>query len=228
MRKSFFTGLGIILPLVLTVLIVMFLINLLTKPFLGIAQGLLDYSGLLGKPILFLSSEQLVLITSKFLVLLSLFVFTLVIGFFARWVFVHYLIRIGDYIIHKIPVVNKIYKAIKDVVTTLFDSPNQTFSQVVLVPFPHTKGLALGFIVAEKLPDESDKEYSDLVSVFVPATPNPTMGFMLLYKRSQLHYLDMKIDEALKCIVSCGVLFAENGHKIAVASAKKGAPDVSA
>lgn len=213
MRKYFFTGLGILLPIVLTVLIISFLINLLTKPFLGMAQSVLDYYGLLGKSVLFMKTDQLVLITSKLIVLAILIIVTILIGVLARLVVVHYFLRMGDYIIHKIPVVNKIYRAIKEVVSTLFDSKEQSFSQVVLVNFPHSKALALGMVVKNQLPQGSDKEYLPLVSVFVPATPNPTMGFMLLYKKDEINYIDMKVEDALKCIVSCGVMLSENGKK---------------
>lgn len=204
MKKCFFAGLGILLPIVLTILIVSFLVNLLTKPFIGMAHSILNYYGLLG-----MNTDQLVLITSKLLVLAALFILTILIGLLARIVFVHYFIRTGDYIIHKIPVVNKIYRAIKEVVSTLFDSTEQNFSQVVLVHFPHSKGLALGMVVKERLPEGSDKAYEDLVSVFVPATPNPTMGFILLYKKEEIFFIDMKVEDALKCIVSCGVMFSE-------------------
>jgi uncharacterized membrane protein len=209
MKKCFFTGLGILLPIVLTALIISFLINLLTKPFLGIAQTVLEHYGLLGKSFFFLKTDQIVLITSKLIVLGILAIITLLIGMIAKWVVVHYFIRTGDYVIHKIPVVNKIYKAIKEVVSTLFDSTEQNFSQVVLVHFPHSQGLALGMVVKERLPEGSDAEHADLISVFVPATPNPTMGFMLLYKRENVNFIDMKVEDALKCIVSCGVMFAE-------------------
>ncbi len=211
MRKYFFTGLGIILPIVLTVLIISFLINLLTKPFLGMAQSVLEYYGLLGKSLFFMKTDQLVLITSKLIVLALLTLLTIIIGLLARLVFVHYLFRTGDYIIHRIPIVNKIYRSIKEVVSTLFDSTEQNFSQVVLVPFPHSQGLALGMVVKDRLPEESDKAYGELLSVFVPATPNPTMGFMLLYKREDVNFIDMSVEDALKCIVSCGVMFTDRG-----------------
>lgn len=209
MKKCFFTGLGILLPIILTVWILSFLINLLTKPFLGTAQSLLEYYGLMGKSLFFLKTDQLILITSKLIVLALLILVTILIGMIAKWVVVRYFIRTGDYVIHKIPIVNKIYRAIKEVVSTLFDNTEQNFSQVVLVNFPHSKGLALGMVVKEKLPEGSDARHSDLLSVFVPATPNPTMGFMLLYKRENVNFIDMKVEDALKCIVSCGVMFAQ-------------------
>lgn len=212
MRKYFLTGLGILLPIVLTVLIVGFLINLLTKPFLPLAHSILGHYGLLGKSFLFMKTDQIVLITSKLIVIALLILVTILIGLLARIVVVHYLIRLGDFIIHRIPVVNKIYKAMKDIVSTLFDSTETNFSQVVLVPFPHSNGLALGMIVKDKLPEGSDREYADLLSVFVPATPNPTMGFVLLYKREEVQFIDMSVESALKCIVSCGVMFSEGSR----------------
>jgi uncharacterized membrane protein len=207
MKKSFFTGLGILLPIVLTIVVVGFLLNVLTGPFVGFVQ---EGLGLLNWP------EQVVLFISKILVLFILVGITFLMGLLARWVITHYVIKYGDRLFHQIPIVNKIYRAIQEVVSTLFNSESPKFSKVVLVRFPHTKGWALGFLVNDKISPGSDESFSDLVSVFVPAAPNPTMGFNLLYHSNELIPLDMKVEDALKCIVSCGVMFRQNGNSLKV------------
>jgi len=206
MKKYFVTGLAILLPAVLTILIFSFIINLLTKPFVGTLENTLDYFNLLDTPILFFSARQVVSFFSKVIILIILFLVTVLIGLLTRIVIFHYLIRFGNYIIHKIPLINKIYKATQDVIGTIFKEKTTTFSQVVLIPFPSEKTLCLGLITNDPQTHQPYKDKYGNVSVFVPATPNPTMGFMLLYKREQMIDLEMTVEEALKFVVSFGVM----------------------
>ncbi|NGX42576.1 MAG: hypothetical protein K940chlam7_00856 [Chlamydiae bacterium] len=212
-KKYFFTGLALLLPVVITVLIINFFINLLTKPFQNVVEDILSYYGLLEKPILFFSATQVLHLTSKLLIIVTLIFITVFVGLLTRMMITRYFIHLGDYIIDKIPFINKIYKATQEVIKTLFSDEKQAFSQVVLVPFPHNKAYSLGMITREDIPETSDREHQGLVSVFVPATPNPTMGYILLFKRNQLVFLDMKVEDALKTIISCGVIFNNNKKK---------------
>ncbi len=208
MKKNFFAGLGILLPIVFTVLILLFLINLLTTPFLGIAHSIL---GDLPPFVRSLQAEQ---ILSKLLILIAIVTLTFLMGLLGNFFLTHYLIKMGDQLLHQIPLVNKVYKSIQDVVHTVFkNDENPRFSKVVLVPFPYKESKALGFVVNDNLPQDSDEDFKDLVSVFVPATPNPTMGFNLLFKKQELTFIDMDVEEALKCIVSCGVMLKEREPK---------------
>lgn len=205
MKKYFTTGLVILLPTALTLLIVIFLINLLTKPFQGVVEAILRHYQLVGRPFLFLSVDQVIHLVSKFLVLMTVVGVIFLIGLIARWFFVKLFFRFGDFIFHRIPLVNKIYKACKDVVETLFSPSATTFSKVVLVPFPHKKTLSIGLISRDTLPVES-VDHARLLSVFVPGTPNPMMGFMLMYRPEDVILLDMSVNDALKFILSCGVM----------------------
>jgi len=209
MKKYFITGLALLLPAVLTILIFLFIVNLLTKPFVGIVEGTLDYYDLLDKPMLFFTSQQVITFFSKFLILFFLFTFVVLIGFLGRLVVFHYLLRLGNYIMHKIPFINKIYKAAQDVIGTIFQDKTTNFSQVVLIPFPTTQSLSIGLVTNDPETHEPHEDKHGHISVFVPATPNPTVGFMLLFNRSQLIFLDMSVEEALRFVVSCGVMATE-------------------
>lgn len=202
MRKSFFTGLAILLPIVATVIIVVVLVNLLTAPFRGIVEGMLTYYDIVSTP-------ELLHFVSRLLALFLMFAIILGVGLLGRLILVHYFIKFGDAILHKIPIFNRVYKAAQDVVHTLFGSEERAFSQVVLAPYPHKKAWSLGLVTSDSLSEESDAEHAGLVSVFIPATPNPTVGYILLYKREQLIFIDTRVDEALKIIVSCGVMIGE-------------------
>ncbi len=209
MKKNFLSGLALLLPVVLTFLVIMFFINLLTRPFLGLVQSTFEYFGFLDKSFLFLSGQQIVTLTSKFLVLLTLFLLTLLIGFLAKHFFLDQLLMSLEGMIQRIPVVNKIYRAFQEAMIPIFYSKSTPFSQVVLVPYPHKKTYAIGFVTKEALFEGSDPEHLGLISVFVPGTPNPTVGFTLLYRKHHLVFLEMKVDDALKFVISCGVQFTE-------------------
>jgi uncharacterized membrane protein len=206
MKKYFITGLVVLLPLALTIAIVMFMVNLLTTPFVGIVKGILSYFDLLDKSILFLSSEQLQIVFSKIIILVLLFFLTVGLGAFGRWFFIHYMLNLWDYVLHRIPLVSSIYKTCQDVITTLFGSKTKSFKQVVMVPFPSYSTYSLGLLTAENMTGLPLSESENIVAVFVPTTPNPTSGFMMMFSEKDIIYLDMKVEDAFKYIVSCGVI----------------------
>lgn len=207
MKKHFMTGLVIILPIVITVMIVLFVINFLTNPFTQMIANIFDYINIFNKPFLFLSGEQTLFLVSKLFTLLALIGLTLFLGFLGRWFLVDYILHLGDYLVHRIPLVNKIYKAAQEVVHSIFSSKENKFSQVILVPFPQANTWNIGLITRDELSKTSDSEYQELLCVFVPGTPNPMMGFNLLFRRDQVIFLDIKVEDALKFVVSCGVVW---------------------
>ncbi|MBS4169162.1 DUF502 domain-containing protein [Parachlamydia sp. AcF125] len=203
-KKYFLTGLAILLPIFVTLFLVAFTFNLLSKPLQGIMFSLLNYYGLTEKISAF-QSDQILTIVSKTLSFLILMATILLAGIAARLFFMRTILRFGDYIIRSIPIVNKVYKASQEVVKTLFGSKTNNFSQVVLVPFPHARALSIGFLTNENSSISSAERIEDRVSVFVPGTPNPTIGFMLTFKKSEIQFIEMTVEEALKFIVSFGV-----------------------
>lgn len=200
MKNNFTTGLAVLLPIVITLLVVSFLINILTNPFLGGTQAfLLNFS-------FFAAHPDLLNFYSKSLILIGIGITVLIVGFIGKLFLVDALFRLGDYFLHNIPVINKVYKACQDVVHSLFSTESRSFSQVVFVPYPNADTLSIGLVSKDSIPLENTKQDGDLVSVFVPGTPNPSMGFMLCYKRSELIFVDMKVEQAMKFVVSCGVV----------------------
>lgn len=206
MKKDFFAGLALLLPVVLTLAIIAFIVNLLTRPFLGIVQEVFRHFELLNSSFFFLSSEQVINLIAKFLILISLMLVTLLIGFLTNHFILRSLLKTTDAVIQRIPLINKIYRALQEVMNTLFNPASTTFSEVVLVPYPYDSTFAIAFVTKDCLPEGSDKDHMDMISVFLPGTPNPMMGFNLLYRREQVIFLDMKVDDALKFLVSCGVI----------------------
>lgn len=199
MKNNFLTGLAILLPIALTFWILNLIVNLLTAPFIGLMEGIFNYYHV--------AHEHFwIHFLSKLLVLVTLVALVFLAGLFARLLFLVPLFKLGDQLLHKVPLFNKVYKAAQDVVHSLFSEEKTSFSQVVLVPFPNSKGLSIGLISSKNHPTKHK------VSVFVPGTPNPTMGFMLLFREDQIIPLDLKVDEALKFVVSCGVITPKKGE----------------
>lgn len=205
MRRTFFTGLALLAPLALTIAVVLFAVKFLTAPFLGIVNHLMHSLGLFNSGFLWMPPETVRLVISRISILFFLFFFTVALGFFTRWVATHYLIRAGDYILHRIPLFNMLYKTFQDVVSSVFVTQGNSFRQVVLVPFPHGESSSIG-LLTNSVVDCGEEEKR--AAVFVPTTPNPTSGFLILYKESELIYLDLSVEEAMKVIISCGVVSA--------------------
>jgi len=206
MKKHFITGLVILLPLTVTILVLGFIINFLTQPFVGLAVTFLSHLEIINRGFLFLSPDQLIRYGSQLLILVMLFVATVILGMVTRWFFINALLRLGDRILHKIPIVNTVYKTTQDIIKTLFVSDKNSFKQVVMAPFPSPSVYMIGLISREAPKQCSDPVGEELISVLIPTTPNPTTGFLLMYKKKDLIYLDIKPEEAVKLIVSCGVI----------------------
>jgi uncharacterized membrane protein len=209
MKRYFITGLVILLPLAVTIAVLVFLINFLTGPFVGLASSFLTRLHIINKGFLFLSPEQLLHYGSQLVILIFLFFATVGLGVIARWFLVHSLLSIGDRILHKIPIVNTVYKTTQDIIKTLFVSDKNSFKQVVMVPFPRPGVYVLGLIARESPHACSSAAQTELVSVLVPTTPNPTTGFLLMFKREELIFVDIKPEDAIKYVVSCGVILPE-------------------
>lgn len=206
MKKYFITGLVILLPLIVTVMLIGFVVRFLTQPFVGLVSRFFTEMNLFNHGFLFLTQEQVIHYGSQLLILLMLALIILFLGVVTRWFFINALIRFADKILHRIPLVNTVYKTSQEIIKTLFSSDKNSFKQVVMAPYPHPGVYMLG-LIARSAPSECSKAVNEeLVSVLVPTTPNPTTGFLLFYKKKDLIFLDMRPEEAIKCIVSCGVI----------------------
>jgi uncharacterized membrane protein len=216
MKKYFITGLVILLPLAVTIAVVGFIVNFLTLPFMGMISSLVAKYHIADNGFLFLSSEQAIRYMSKILILILLFVLTIVLGIMTRTIIIRAAFGLGDKVLHRIPLVNTVYKTTQEIIKTLFSADKNSFQQVVMVPFPRPDVYAIGLISRNSPKACSQKAGHDLISVLIPTTPNPTTGFLLMYKQDDLIYLDMKPEDAIKYIVSCGVIVPEEGPRIPI------------
>src|SRR5262245_56777828 len=109
-------------------------------------------------------------------------------------------------LLHRIPVVNSIYSSVKQISDTLFSSSGQAFRKAVLVEWPHKGAWTIAFLTGTPGGDVANHVPPDCLSVYVPTTPNPTGGYFVIVKRSDVVELDMTVDQALKYIISMGVV----------------------
>jgi len=106
----------------------------------------------------------------------------------------------------RIPVVNSIYNSVKQVSDTLFSSSGNAFRKALLIQYPREGSWTIAFLTGKPGGDVANHLQDDYVSVYVPTTPNPTSGFFLMLPKSDVIELDMAVDEALKYIISMGVV----------------------
>jgi uncharacterized membrane protein len=116
------------------------------------------------------------------------------------------LVQVWNGMLARIPVVNSIYSSVKQISDTLFSSSGQAFRQALLVEWPHAGMWTIGFLTGTPGGDVARHVPADCVSVYVPTTPNPTGGYFVIVPRSKVVELDMTVDQALKYIISMGVV----------------------
>ncbi len=187
LRTYFFTGLLILFPLLVTAYIfwmVFSMIERFVSPLIAIVLGH--------------SIPGLGFLLSIFLIVL--------IGLVGRNVIGRKLISFGEGILFKIPLVRTIYTTIKQIAEAIFTTNNYVFNRVVMLEYPRPGLYQLGFVTRGVSQELSIKSNKQLINVFVPTTPNPTSGMLVLVPEEELISLQMTVEEGLKLIVSGGTL----------------------
>jgi uncharacterized membrane protein len=111
-----------------------------------------------------------------------------------------------EMLIRKIPVIGPVYGGAKTFSETVLTDKGRSFKQVVMVEFPRKGAWSIGFLMSEDWQEVRDRTGQDMVQVFVPTTPNPTTGFLIVVHRSEVMYMDTTVDEAFKMIFTLGVI----------------------
>ena len=192
MRKYFITGLLILVPLAITVWVLNLVIGTLDQSLLLVPERFRPNS-LFGFDIPGLGTILTILIV-------------FLTGLLTNNLVGNYVVKLWEKLLHRIPIVNSLYSSVKQVSDTLFSSSGNAFRKAVLVPYPHQNSWTIAFLTGVPGGDAANHLVGDYVSVYVPTTPNPTSGFFLMMKRSDVVELDMSVDAALKYIVSMGVV----------------------
>jgi len=119
------------------------------------------------------------------------------------------LVRLWEDILARIPLVRSIYSSVKQITETLFSAQGKSFRKVVLVEYPRRELWTLAFVTGDTASALIDITKRDLVSIYVPTTPNPTSGFFLMVPREDIVELDISVEAGLKLILSTGVVIPD-------------------
>ena len=130
----------------------------------------------------------------------------LLTGIFATNLVGQWWLRQGSRLLNKIPIVKSIYSSVKQVSDTLFSSTGNAFREAVLVQYPRPGIWTIAFVTGKPGGEAGQHLGDDYLSIYVPTTPNPTSGFFLMVARSEVIFLKMSVDEALKYVISMGVV----------------------
>ena len=138
--------------------------------------------------------------------LIIVFIFTTFVGLLATGLFGRTLIRIWENILNRMPVVRSVYSAIKQILETVMATQSDAFRQAVLVQYPRKDIWAIGFVTGSTKGEVGKRVDKKMVNVFMPTTPNPTSGFLLFFPEEDLIFLNMTVEDALKLVVSGGMV----------------------
>ncbi len=202
-RASFFTGLAVTLPAIISIAAVLWLfrtVSNITDLLLFFLPHKITHQDDGAGPVYWYWSVVALLLA---LTLIS------VVGLLARYYIGKRLIEWLDSLMMHVPLLNKFYGAIKQV-NEAFSGSKNSFKTVVLVEFPGPGNFSVGFITNEAQGEVRNKTGKNIVGVFIPTTPNPTSGFLILVEEEKLTKLDMSVADGIKYIVSLGSIAPEH------------------
>ena len=138
--------------------------------------------------------------------LLVVFIGLTLIGFLAAGLLGRFVVRVGENLLNRMPIIRSVYGALKQIFETVLRSSSRSFREVALIEYPRRGIWAIGFITTKTTGEVRSEIKEEVVNVFLPTTPNPTSGFLLFVPRKDLIILDMSVEEAIKMIVSAGIV----------------------
>lgn len=193
LRNYFISGLLVWLPIWVTLLVIKFLVDILSKSLLLLPPEF-QPDVLIGYHVPGVG----VVITLLVIFLTGL----LVANFVGKW-----LVGLGDAIMGRIPLVRSVYTGVKQVTQTLFTPGGQSFRKVLLVQYPCPGVWSIAFQTGDVSKEiERSLQKQQMVSYFIPTTPNPTSGFLMMAPKNEVVELDISVDQALKFVISLGVV----------------------
>lgn len=198
-KGSFITGLVVLMPLGVTFVVVKFLLEKVGQPasslFFGTWNHLLDHRWV----------EVIASTLSIFIVIAIITAF----GWLSKFVLGKAVLRITEHFIQNIPFISTIYNTVKQIVDTLGKNKQAVFQRAVLVRFPNKDMYSIGFLTNRSSGETQIKTQEVVYNVFIPTTPNPTSGFLVMVPENQIIMLDMSVGDAVKLIISGGAVTPE-------------------
>jgi uncharacterized membrane protein len=192
MKKYFITGLLVWIPLAITVWVIQLIVHTMDQSLVFVPASLRPENAF-GFHI-----PGIGVVFTLFLVFLT--------GLFTANILGQRLLRLWEAVLARIPIVKSVYYSVKQVSDTLFSAKGDAFRRALLVQYPRPGSWTIAFLTGQPGGDVARRLQGDYVSVYVPTTPNPTSGFFLMMPRSDVIELDISVDDALKYIISMGVV----------------------
>lgn len=196
LRASFLTGLVVIAPVALTIWLIWTMIGWVD----GLVLPLIPYD---------LTPAHYIGINLRGVGVVVFLVFTILVGWVAKGLIGRTLIRFGENLVNRMPVVRSIYSGVKQIAETIFAQSERSFETACLIQYPRKGIWAIGFISTMAKGEIANRAETGgaLVSVFLPTTPNPTSGFLLFLPQEDVIELDMSVEDAAKLIISAGLVY---------------------
>ncbi len=203
LKRSFVTGLVVLLPLGVTFIVIKFLLEKIGQPASTLFFG--SWSSLLDKQWF----EIIASILSIFIVIAIITIF----GWLSKFFLGKSVLKFTEGLIQNVPFINTIYNTVKQIVDTLGKNKQAVFQKAVLVHFPNETMYSIGFLTNRSVGETQEKTKETVCNVFVPTTPNPTSGFLIMVPEDKLVVLDMSVGDAIKLIISGGAVTPETLQK---------------
>jgi len=200
-KRYFLAGLIVTVPLIGTYLILAFIIEWVDDVMIGLVPQQYRPDVLIGMDIPGLG-------------LIATIVIILLVGFLTRIYFGRKLIQLGDYIISKIPVGRTIYSSIKQFMETVLSGRKREFKGVVMVEYPRKDCWVMGFVTRSPAKYILDIDERRWMTIFIPTTPNPTSGFLIVVPEENTRPVDISTEEAFKFIISAGFVQEHTAHPL--------------
>ena len=206
LRNSFLTGIDVIAPVGLTVWLIWTVIGWVDGFVLPFVPNSYQPETIIKQ--IFGEESQM---NIRGLGVIFFLVFTTFVGWIAKGFIGRFFIRNAETLVHRMPVVRSIYSGVKQIAETVFAQSDRSFEKACLVQYPRKGIWAVGFISTVAKGEVKSKAVSEgqLLSVFVPTTPNPTSGFLLFFPEEDVIQLDMSIEDAAKLVISAGLVYPE-------------------
>ncbi|MFZ7103459.1 MAG: DUF502 domain-containing protein [Peptococcaceae bacterium] len=198
LQKYFITGLVVLLPTVISIYVFLIIFNFIDKLFLGKLPFVKYIPGLNYLNVLAENIPGIGFLTTIVIILL--------IGVLATNLLGKRLLSFFDKLMLSVPLVNSIYNAVKQIIEAFIRNDKEAFQKVVLIQYPRKGLYALAFMTGTSKGEIQAKTNQEMVNVFLPTTPNPTSGFLLLVPKEDLVPLEMSVEEGIKLVISGGVV----------------------
>ena len=197
LRNAFFTGIIVILPLGVTIMVINFLLDRLGTPASKFFFWFLDKD---------LRQMPIIQVGLEFISVLVVFLLLTLLGYGSRVFIGRMILHQIERLLDQVPVINAVYRSVKQIVQTFSQQNKAVFQQVVLIEYPRPHCYAMGFLTSDARGEAQQATGEHIVNVFVPTTPNPTSGFLLMLPETDIRRLEMTIADGMKLIISGGAV----------------------